>query len=336
MGRCPRRGGESSPMRISTLLLFSLTAAVSVLFSAFASAQQRPARRRAESPVLLGRWDLTVGPPDRGSSSWLEVSRSGYSTLVGRYVGGGGSARPISQVFFEDNRFHFSLPVQWEQPAGDLRFEGQLSGDTLSGTMWTTDGKQLQWTGVRAPSLVRTREPEWGKPVELFNGRDLTGWRARNPKGSNGWVVEDGLLRNAKPGNDLVTTQAFMDFKLHAEFRYPRGSNSGIYLRGRYEAQIEDDAGSPPESHLLGGIYGFLEPRVNAAKRADEWQSLDITLVGREVTMVLNGEETIHRQAIPGITGGALDSREGEPGPLLLQGDHGRIDFRKISLMVSK
>jgi hypothetical protein len=120
--------------------------------------------------------------------------------------------------------------------------------------------------------------------------------------------------------------------RVQAEFRYPRGSNSGLYLRGRYEAQIEDNFGADPDSHRIGGIYGFLAPRVNTARRAGEWQTFDITLVGRRITTVFNGETVIDRQEIPGITGGALDSREGEPGPIMLQGDHGVVEFRKLTL----
>src|SRR5205807_9541001 len=148
----------------------------------------------------------------------------------------------------------------------------------------------------------------------------------------NGWIVQQGMLMNSTPGNDLVTERKFTDFKLHAEFRYPRGSNSGVYLRGRYEVQIEDDYGEEPESHKIGGVYGFLTPSVNAAKKAGEWQTLDVTLVGRVVTVALNGERVIDRQTIPGITGGALDSDEGASGPLVLQGDHGPIEFRKVTL----
>jgi hypothetical protein len=166
----------------------------------------------------------------------------------------------------------------------------------------------------------------------LFNGRDLSGWKPRAAAVKNGWRVENGVLANVNPGNDLMTEQRFEDFKLHVEFRYPKGSNSGIYLRGRYEVQIEDNYGQEPDSHRIGGVYGFLTPSVNAAKRAGEWQSMAITLVGRQVTVVLNGERVIARQAIPGITGGALDSDEGRPGPILLQGDHGRVEFRKVTL----
>ena len=155
---------------------------------------------------------------------------------------------------------------------------------------------------VPRPSSA-SHAPTWGEPVELINGKNLTGWKPRSSAVKNGWIVQNGMLVNATPGNDLVTERKFRDFKVHAEFRYPPGSNSGLYLRGRYEVQIEDDYGQEPDSHRIGGIYGFLTPSVNAAKKPGEWQTLDVTLVGRIVTVVLNGERVIDRQTIPGITG---------------------------------
>jgi hypothetical protein len=190
----------------------------------------------------------------------------------------------------------------------------------------------LTWTARRAPALKRTRQPTWERPLELFNGKDLSGWKPQFSAAKNGWTVRDGLLVNAAPGNNLLTEQKFDDFQVQAEFRYPKGSNSGIYLRGRYEVQIEDNFGMEPDSHYIGGVYGFLTPSVNTGRPAGEWQRLDITLVGRVVTVALNDERIIDRQTIPGITGGALDSDEGAPGPLLLQGDHGPIEFRKVTL----
>src|SRR5262249_55115013 len=143
----------------------------------------------------------------------------------------------------------------------------------------------------------------------------------------------ESVLVNTDPGNDLVTEQTFVDFKLNAEFRYPEGSNSGIYLRGRYEVQIEDTHGEEPDSGKIGGVYGFLTPSGNAAKEAGQWQPLEVMLLGRSVTVILNGQRVIDRQTIPGITGGALDSDEGQPGPILLQGDHGPVEFKRVTLM---
>ncbi len=281
---------------------------------------------------VVGRWDLTLHGPAGDYPSWLEVRLSGRSTLVGSFVGQFGSARPISRVEFDKGRVRFAVPPQWEKRRDDLTFDGKLEGDVLRGETTDDNGKPVTWEARRAPALKRERPPKWGDPVELFDGRDLTGWKPRTSGVKNGWLVKDGLLTNATPGNDLVSERKFTDFKLVAEFRYPKGSNSGVYLRGRYEVQIEDNYGDEPDSHKIGGVYGFLTPCANAAKKPGEWQTLEVTLVGRQVTVVLNGERVIDRQAVPGITGGALDSDEGRPGPVMLQGDHGPIEFRKVTV----
>jgi hypothetical protein len=285
-----------------------------------------------QPPPVVGRWDLKVHGPDGDYPSWLEVRQSGFRTLVGSFVGRFGSARPLSRVDYDQGRIRFALPPQWEHRTDDLVFEGKLEGDVLRGDTTDDKGKRLTWEARRAPSLKRDHPPRWRDPVELINGRDLSGWKPRSAAVKNGWLVRDGVLTNANPGTDLLTERQFTDFKLYTEFRYPKGSNSGVYLRGRYEVQIEDNYGDEPDSHKIGGVYGFLTPCVNAAKKPGEWQTLEVTLVGRQVTVVLNGERVIDRQTIPGITGGALDSDEGKPGPILLQGDHGPVEFRKVTL----
>lgn len=290
-------------------------------------------RDTAYSSSLEGRWDLTVDMDGRQVPSWLEVRHSGLHTLVGDFVGSGGSARPIAKVNFENGKLSFSIPPQWET-GNDLSVEGTMQGNNLSGIMVMPNGKSYNWTGVRAPSLRRTAPPVWGQPVKLFSGRDLKGW---HPTGQqNQWQAANGVLRSPKSGSNLVTDQSFNDFKLHIEFRYDKASNSGVYLRGRYEVQIADNKGMEPLRDYLGAIYGFLPPTEMVAKDAGEWQSYDVTLIGRRVTLVANGKTVICDREIPGITGGAIDSREGEPGPLLLQGDHGPIEFRNIVIIPAK
>ncbi len=281
------------------------------------------------SPGIEGRWDITIYDDGKTYPSWLEVFHSGTKRLIGHYVGISGSARPISKINFKDGKMSFTIPPQWEEEDNDLSFEASLQGDSLAGTLVAANGKSYKWSGRRAPSLRREKEVVWGTPVQLFNGKNLDGWRAM---GENQWVVEAGVLKSPRSGANLVTEKTFNDFKLHAEFRCPKGSNSGLYLRGRYEVQIEDSKGKDPQKDLLGAVYGFIKPSDMAAKDAGEWQTYDITLVGRMVTIVLNGKQVVCNQEIPGITGGALDSREGEPGPIMIQGDHGPIEFRNITI----
>ncbi len=287
-----------------------------------------------EPPPLAGRWDLKVRDGAAEYPSWLEVRLSGYRTLVGSYVGQFGSARPIAEIKLDaaSGRFSFSVPPQWEHRTDEITVSGRIENGRLSGETTNERGQTIHWEGHRAPALERAQPPKWGKPFALFNGRDLTGFKPRYPNAKLGWRAQEGRLNNAFSGSDLMTEQRFTDFKLHAVFRYPKGSNSGLYLRGRYEVQIEDNFGMEPDSHRIGGVYGFLNPRVNSSKPAGEWQTMDITLVGRVVSVSLNGEALIERQVIPGITGGALDSDEELPGPLLIQGDHGPVEFKELTI----
>jgi len=281
---------------------------------------------QADDPII-GRWDLNLSNAEYHYPSWLEVTLSGRKTLVGRFVHNGGSARPISEVKKKNGVYHFSIPIQWEIKGDDMAFEINLSDNKLSGFLLAPDGSRHTLSGVRAPKLHYIENPSWGAPISLFNGKDLSGWQA---SGKNQWVVEGGILKSPKPGSNLISDQKFMNFKVHAEFRYPENGNSGLYLRGRYETQIADNKGEDPSSILFGGIYGFLTPSEIVAGEPGEWQSFDITLIGNRVTVVANGKSVITDQIIPGITGGALDSNEGAPGPLMIQGDHEPVEFRSI------
>jgi len=287
----------------------------------------------ASQAKIIGRWDITMQGADSPFPSWLEVHLSGSRTLVGQFVGSNGSARPIAKVEWADGVMKFSIPTQWDLGSEDFHIEGKLDGDKLTGSMSDAQGQMFTWTGVRAPSLRRAAEPTWGAPIDLFNGKDISNW---TPTGANPWTVAGGILTNSKPGSNLVSKQSFTDFTLHAEFRVPKGGNSGLYLRGRYEVQIEDSRGMDPGSLHMGGVYGFLPPNEDAAKAPGEWQTYDITLVGRLVTVVLNGKTVISRQEIPGITGGAMDSEEGAPGPIMVQGDHTMVEFRKLVITPAK
>jgi hypothetical protein len=314
-------------MRGKTLGLLCLYLLFQSMFASTGEAQKA-------SPIL-GRWDLTVQGSDAPYTSWLEVTDA-EGKLQGRFVGRFGSARPIKQIEFNDGKLKFSLPPQYEHMKVDLVFDGKLTGEKLEGSTNGEDGATLKWSGVPAPALKPNANPKWGAPIQLFNGKDLTGWKLRSEKGKGCWSVEDGAMTNSKGCVDIITEQKFRDFKLSLEFKLVEESNSGVYLRGRHEAQILDDFGKPPEITGMGSIYGFLTPKTNATKKAGEWQKYEITLVGRQVTITLNGQTLIDKEEIPGITGGALDSAEGTPGPIMLQGDHGKVWFRNIVLTPAK
>lgn len=282
---------------------------------------------------VLGRWDITVQAADGTSyPSWLEIRLRKETELMAGFVGRFGSLRYATKAEFNNNQLIVTIPAQYEQAPKELVFTGKLGGDKLAGTVVDENGKTIQWTAVRAPALLSTKAPSWGTPIQLFNGKDLSGWKLRTSQHGNCWSVADGALVNKTPCADLISEQKFGDFKLRAEFQTVPQGNSGIYLRGRYEVQISDGYNQVLDSLRMGAVYGFLRPTVNVAKKPGEWQMMEITLIGRKVTVVLNGQIIIDNETIPGITGGALDSDEAAPGALMLQGDHTKILYRKIEI----
>ena len=323
-------------MKIKRLLYAMCLVVGSCMVATPSYAQVTPANAGSvDGGTLVGRWDITVDYDGTALPSWLEVEISGFETLVGRFVWIAGSARPVSKVHFNNGKFSFSIPPQWERGNRDLTVEGTLSKDGIEGTFHEVNGKEHSFKGVRAPRLTEKKNVEWGEPIQLFNGKDLDGWKTSGKK--NQWIVKDGVLISPESGSNLISEQKFTDFKLHVEFKYSKNSNSGVYLRGRHEVQILDNAPTDhPDSHSFGGVYGFLVPCEMAAKGADVWQTYDITLIGRMITIVANGITIISNQEIPGITGGALDSNEAEPGPIYFQGDHGPIQFRNVIITPAK
>ena len=162
------------------------------------------------------------------------------------------------------------------------------------------------------------------------HGKDITGWKALNPAVPLKWTVQDGILRNAPPTSDILSEQKFWNFELHVDFRIVQNSNSGIGLRGRYEIQIQDDYGKTPNSHSAGALYSRVAPSVNACKPAGEWQTYDIRLVGRTLTVVFNGTKVLDKVEVEGLTAIAENSDEGEPGPFILQGDHSYVEIKNF------
>ncbi len=280
--------------------------------------------------VFLGRWDLTLKAPDREYPSWLELSQE-KGQLKAQMVGRSGNARPLPRVEIANGHLKFVSPKEEEDSRDDMVFEATLSGNRLSGTTTGPDGTAWPWIGERAPSLKRSGTPQWGKPIPLFNGKNLSGWTMSKSSSSSVWKVENGKLITPGEGPELINDSKFEDFKLHVEFNCDPNSNSGVYLRGRYEVQVETDSATEPPNRRIGSVYGFLAPSPELPRKPGEWQIFDITLLGRMITIVQNGQTIINNQEIPGITGGALDSHEALPGPIYLQGsEKGRVAYRSI------
>ncbi len=312
-----------------------LQLALGLCLSAFA----QPALAQAPSyaDAVLGRWDITVQAADGTTyPSWLEVRLRKENELMASFVGRFGSMRYASKAEYSNGQLTVVIPAQYEAAPKELVFTGKLSGEQLAGTVGDETGKAIPWKGKRAPALTPAKSVSWGNPIQLFNGKDLTGWKPRNNNNPNCWSVANGLMTNKTPCADIISEQKFTDFKAHIEFQVPANGNSGVYLRGRYEVQISDGFNQVLDSLRLGAVYGWLKPLVNAAKNPSEWQTLDITLVGRKVTVVFNGQTIIDNETIPGITGGALDSDEAAPGPIMLQGDHTKILYRKVEITPAK
>jgi hypothetical protein len=281
-----------------------------------------------------GRWDLTT--LTRPRAWWVEVNGVGSPNPSGKFVSAyGGDMNTVDTIVVENGELRFTIANPSRNAKGPAPvYRARLVNGKLEGTLETpgSSAEPVKWTGVRAPVITDKDDGSWkeGKPIELFNGKDLTGWKPLNPGVEMKWSYKDGILHNAPPTTDLVSEQKFWNFKLHVDFRIVEHSNSGIGLRGRYEIQILEDYGKPPNSHSAGALYSRIAPSVNASKPAGEWQSYDIRLVGRTLTVVHNGIKVLDKVEVDGLTAIANNSDEGEPGPFIIQGDHSYVEIKSF------
>jgi len=280
----------------------------------------------------LGRWNLQGTGENSTYVYWLEVKDEG-GQLTGMFLNRGGSPVKLGTVKIDNGELVFALPPG-RNNAPSPEYHAKLQGEKLVGSVQLAN---------RKVDFVGTRPPKWppadanashtfGKPVDLFDGKSMDAWDVQDKSKPMGWVIEDGAMTNTPPANNLVSKQKFKDFKIHAEYKLTQGSNSGIYLRGRYELQVLDDYGKPPEAHSHMSVYAWHAPLVNASKPAGEWQMMEATLVGNKVTVFLNGQKVQDNATLEAITGGALDANETEPGPIMLQGDHEKVWYRNVTV----
>ena len=313
--------------------------------------------QKTDISEFLGQWTIDI---NGGSVGWLEV-RQEKDYLDADLLWGGGSVNPMAHVYLSGDNFlvvtKFDKIVR-TQDANNEPLKTQFitswlevykKGDKIVGFIYNPhrDGK-----GIDSTSFIGTKLPappaapdmtklKFGTPINLFNGKDLTGWRLINEKQKNGFSAKDGVLSNdpvqvegathVSYGN-LRTDQEFEDFNLKLEVNVPEGSNSGVYLRGMYEVQVVDSYQKDLDPHNMGAIYSRIKPTVSAEKPAGTWQTMDMTLCDRHATVILNGVKIIDNQPIYGPTGGAMKSDVFSAGPIYLQGDHGKIYYRNLVL----
>jgi len=325
---------------VNKTILCAIIGMVMAAFNANASANDS----------FIGHWALTI---PGGGPGWLGIEDVD-GEMRANILWGGGSVKPVTSVAVKDDQVVITR-VQIGRRGPDKgkkiveTITGTRSGDKLNLVTVKTrpDGKgfgRAEFTGKRIPPLPPRPDlskVEFGEAIQLFNGKDLSGWQALSPKAAMGWSVKDGVLMNRthheeggrrKPHTNIRTEQEFEDFNLTLETRTLKGSNSGVYLRGIYEVQVFESYGKPFNPHNMGAIYSRITPTVATEKPIGQWQTLDITLVDRHVTVILNDQTIIDNQPVLGCTGGALWSDPLRPGPIYLQGNHGAIDYRNIVL----
>ncbi len=290
-----------------------------------------PAFAKPSEKAFLGRWDFDNTTPGHNvGANWLSVEKKGPSDYEIWFQPTGGHVYQVKDYKFEGDhlRLQVSANEVWELTATG----GHLTGKE------TNKDKTRDVMGTRAPALKHKPPKAWSEPEALFNGKNLDGWEPIGNPANSHWTVKDGLLVNVARGDNLKTTRTFNDFKVHFEVNCPEDANSGFYLHGRYEVQLEyEPANSEPPERGMGSVYGRLAPSTVVPRTPGKWESFDITLVGRTVTVVRNGVTIIDGKEIAGITGGALDADEGQPGPFYIQGDHtGGLMFRNITVSVPK
>lgn len=288
---------------------------------------------QAQDNPFLGKWDIAGVGAHSNYVYWLEVKMED-GKLTGYFLNRSGSVLKLAHIKIEDGELSFTpaAPRAGAPQPPSHRARLNEDKDRLLGTV-TVGGEDVAWLGVPAPKWPETsanKKIRFGTPVALFDGKDMSNWEGQHKDKELGWTIVEGVMTNEPKANNLVSRHRFMDFKIRCEYKVEKNSNSGIYLRGRYELQVLDDFGKPPESHGHMALYSRVAPKVNASKPVGEWQIMEATIVGNRLTVLLNGQKVQDNIVIDGITGGALDSNETEPGPIMIQGDHEKISYRRV------
>lgn len=329
-----------SPMMAKTLLI----GALAMLTPLVAPADENG------MPPFAGNWALRL--PD-GSPVWIAIEGA-HDAISVRLLWSVGAPQLVAHPHVANGTLQIPHRVRWKphgradqalsisEPMVARMVKGVLELDCEVQGPHSGRRERMRLIGKRIPQLPERpdlAQVAFEEPISLFNGIDLSGWRLADPSKKNGWRVEGGELVNQTPkttfdaygeyGN-LVTEQHFEDHRLTLEYNVPAGGNSGVYLRGMYEAQVVDRGSKMQGLSGPGAIFGRIPPSHNAAKPGGEWNLYQLTLVDRHITVVLNGHKVIDNQPVEGCTGGSLAADDTMPGPVLLQGDHTSVRYRNL------
>lgn len=208
----------------------------------------------------------------------------------------------------------------------------------LGGILWSI-GLAKGDSSPRDLSAKLSPEEKKAGFKSLFNGRDLSGWHLRHKDGVASWNAQNGMLVNTiekgKHGTDLVSEESFWNFIVRYDFQVPQSSNSGFYLRGRHEIQILEDSGKRElRTGGNGAIYSIKPVDIFVSRKPGEWQEVEAKIVGNRVTVFLNGVKVHDKVEVNKATGGELNAHLDQPGPILLQGDHGAVAFRNLRIKI--
>jgi len=283
----------------------------------------------AQDNPFLGKWNITGVGQYSNQVYWLEVKMED-GKLAGYFLNRSGSVLKLPEIKIENNQLTFSPAGRPNAPKAVHTAkveEGHLLG------MLTIGEQQIPWLGERPPvwgNFDANAKHKFGSPVVLFDGKSLEHWLGQVKDKELGWSIVDGTMTNQPHANNLVSRHHFENFKIQCEYKVEPKSNSGIYLRGRYELQVLDDAGKDPDIHSHMALYSRVAPKMNASLPVGQWQTMEAIIVGNKLSVWLNGKKVHDNTTIEGITGGALDNNEAASGPIMIQGDHEKITYRKI------
>ena len=298
----------------------------------------------------------------------VQAKKTGPQHITVRYAAGFGNAVIILGVNKENQEFSIpstgswkiwsevSIPVSLKQGTNTISFKMKESTTQCLNIDYLSLGKSAKKSITPRSRVATNARPTLRDAFFKPGGwEDIAGAKA---VGHKLIVTEegDGMLINGRTGktNNISTKKYYQDIEFHLEFMLAKGSNAGVYFMGRYEIQILDSYGKDKWGFdVLGGLYQRWPPqrgagvpaKVNAAKKPGEWQTMDVIFraprfdeTGRRVSQAffkevkINGQLAQENLYAVGPTRSSQYNDEAPKGPIMIQGDHGPIVIRKMTV----